>query len=159
MSDDKISVTLPDPLLRAVRDVAARREISIQQLIRDALATEVARAHRSAKSPGRADERMIAMLRARYANDVAFATSWADLTQRLRRHNVVLRESGGGLILVSIVSGARLCKASDIGASINTLARRFKAPFPGDKQGFRFHYASATHPDETEVIDLAPPGR
>lgn len=153
MLDHKLTVSVSDTLLRAARNVADAREISLQQLIRDALNTEVARFHRKAKSPARADERTLAMLRARFAKDFAYAHSWSDLITRLRQHHVSLREAGGGLILVSLTSGARLCKASDMGASIGQLARRFGEPFPGDKLGRRYHYASTTHPDEVDIFD------
>lgn len=153
MEGTQITVTLPEPLLRATREVAAAREATVQHLIRDALKAEITRHHRKAKSPIRADERMLAMLRARFATDFAYANSWGDLFERLRMHHVVLREAGGGLALYSLANGARLCKASDMGASLNTLARRFKQPFPGDKQANRYIYSSTTHPLETEVVD------
>ncbi len=151
--DTRITLTLDDPLLRAARDVADRREITIQQLLRDALKAELARAHRKAKSPVRADERLIAVLRARLAEDFAYARDWFDLIDRLRNKGVVLREAGGGLAVFVAPTGARLCKASDVGFSLNRLAQRFRAPFPGDKLGRRDHYASTTPAWDARVID------
>ncbi|WP_211299465.1 hypothetical protein [Pukyongiella litopenaei] len=151
--DTRITLTLDDPLLRAARDVADRREITIQQLLKDALKTELARAHRKAKSPVRADERLIAVLRARLAEDFAYARDWFDLIDRLRNKGVVLREAGGGLAVFAAPTGARLCKASDIGFSLNRLAQNFRAPFPGDKLGRRDHYVSTTPAWDTRVID------
>lgn len=153
----KITLTLDDPLLRAARDVARAREITVQQLLKNALKTELARAHRTAKSPVRADERMIAMLRARLAEDFAYASGWYDLIRRLRDKGVVLREAGGGLALFSAATGARLCKASDIGFSLNRLARQFGTPFPGDKLGRRDHNVSTMPSWETAI--LAPDNR
>lgn len=149
-----ITIRLNDPLLRAAREVACARDISLGQLIRNALANELARAHRTAKSPIRADERVINMLRARLAGDFAYARDWSDLLERLRRHDMTLRESGGGLIVTGIPNGARYCKASEIGYSLQTLARRFHAPFPGLKTGGRNIFAVTTHPDETDVIEI-----
>jgi hypothetical protein len=148
-----ITLTLDDPLLRAARDVARDREITIQQLLKDALKAELTRAHRQAKSPVRADERLVAMLRARFAQDFAYARDWFDLIHRLREQGVCLREAGGGLALFSLAGGARLCKASDVGFSLNMLARRFRAPFPGEKLGLRHLYVSTTRANETEVVD------
>ena len=71
--ESQITLTLDETLLRAARDVAATREITIQQLLKDALKDELARHHRTAKSPVRADERLIAMLRAKCATDFAYA--------------------------------------------------------------------------------------
>ncbi len=151
--DMRITLTLDDPLLRAARDVAGTREISLQQLLKDALRRELALAHRKAKSPVRADERVIAMLRARLAEDFAYANNWDDLMDRLRDKGVVLREAGGGLALFASNGGARLCKASDMGFSLNRLARRYSAPFPGDKQGTGYIYVSTTPARETDVVD------
>jgi hypothetical protein len=141
---------------RGPRDVAASREITIQQLLKNALADEVARHHRTAKSPVRADERLIAMLRAKCATDFAFAETWFDLINRLLNKGIMLREAGGGLALYSAPSGARLCKASDMGYSLNTLGRRFAAPYPGDKVGLQLFRSSTTQSDEIAVIDEIP---
>lgn len=153
--DQKITLTLDDPLLRAARDVARAREITLQQLLKDALKAELTRTHRKAKSPVRADERTVAMLRARLAQDFAYATDWFDLIRRLRDKGVCLREAGGGLALFSAATGVRLCKASDIGFSLNRLARQFRAPFPGDKLGLRDHYIATTPSWEGQVVDPA----
>ncbi|HHH89648.1 MAG TPA: hypothetical protein ENK45_03675 [Aliiroseovarius sp.] len=151
--DHKITLTLDDPLLRAARDVARIREIALQQLLKDALKAELARAHRRARSPVRADERMIAMMRARLSEDFAYARDWFDLIDRLRDKGVVLREAGGGLALFSAPTGSRICKASDVGFSLNRLARQFQAPFPGDKLGQGALYAQTTPSWELRVLE------
>jgi len=148
-----VTLTLSDPLLRAARDVASAREITLQQLLKDALATELARARRQASSPVRADERFISMLRARLVGDFAAATDWFDLQHRLLKKGVRLREAGGGLALFVAHDGARLCKASDMGYSLNTLARRFGAPFPGEKMGRRNLHAVTAPAWRSEVLD------
>ncbi len=94
------------------------------------------------------------MLRARLAHDFANARDWWDLIRRLRDKGIHLREAGGGLALYGAQGGARLCKASEMGFSLNQLARRFRAPFPGDRIGNAALYASITRANETEVIDL-----
>jgi hypothetical protein len=152
-------VTLPEPLLRAARDVAAAREITVQELIRQALKEEVARHHRAARSPVRADERMardermIGMCRARFAEDFAYAANWWDLILRLREKGVHLREAGGGLALFGAHGGVRMCKASDVGWSLNKLALRFKAPFPGDKLGQQAINVAGTSRYQTDVVE------
>ena len=152
--DTKLTLTLDDPLLRAARDVAHDREITVQQLLKDALKAELARVHRKARSPVRADERMIAMLRARLSGDFALARDWFDLIDRLRDKGILLREAGGGLALFGASSGARICKASDIGFSLNRLARQFRSPFPGDKLANAWLYTSRPPASETALFDL-----
>jgi hypothetical protein len=153
MSDARFQLDLPEPLLRALRDVAIKRSQSIAQVMRVALEAEVKRATRSAKSSTWADEQHLAMCRAKYAPDVAYATGWGDLMRRLFHKGAALREVSGGLVIYSVQSGLRICKASDVGASMATLARRFKAPFPGDFSGFPHIHTRTTRDDETEVIE------
>lgn len=129
--DAELLIRLPEPLLRAARDVAAERDITIGQLLRMALQAEIRRAPRPATSPDRAEERRLAMIRGRYAEALALARDWRDLQERLQARGAVLREAGGGLALATWPGGARICKASDLGASHAVLARRFGAPFPG----------------------------
>ncbi|KAA9007009.1 hypothetical protein [Histidinibacterium aquaticum] len=151
--DTAVTLSLDPALLRAARDVADAREITIQQLLKDALTSELARAHRRARSPVRADERLLDLMRAKFSRDFAEARDWPDLMRRCRAKGVVLREAGGGLALFAAQNGARLCKASDVGARLNRLARRFRAPFPGEALG-RFDYrARTTDPGDVEVLD------
>lgn len=150
MQDAPISIVLPDPLFRAARDIAGRRGVSVDRLIVDALNAEVARAYRKARSPVRADERYIAMLRARFAGAFAFARAWPDLQERLAARDAELREAGGGLALFSLSTGERLCKASDVGFSLRKLSIRFQAPFPGPRPR---HGLRPCEPDEIELIE------
>jgi hypothetical protein len=132
------------------------REITVPELIRQCLSDEVTRHYRAATSPVRADERHNALCRARFAPDFAAATDWWDLIRRLRDNNVHLREAGGGLALFGAHGAARLCKASDVGWSLNQLARRFRAPFPGDKLGHHALATVTTHSTENEVPGTTP---
>jgi len=150
--DTKLTLTLDDPLLRAARDVAHAREITVQQLLKDALKAELARVHRKARSPVRADERMIAMLRARLSGDFALARDWFDLIDRLRDKGILIREAGGGLALFGASGGARICKASDVGFSLNRLARQFGAPFPGEKLANAWLHTARPPSTETALV-------
>ena len=93
-----------------------------------------------AKTARRADERLVAPLRALLADDLAYAAGWDDLQARLLRKGYQLREAGGGLALHDAGS-ERLCKGSDLGYSYSRLMRRFKVPFPG--HGHRYLYRKA----------------
>lgn len=143
MTQHDITVKLDDPLLRAAHEVALARDISLGQLVRDALNSEIAREKRKASPPIRADERMVARLRAQLAQDLAYAESWSDLDTRLRQHGMTLREAGGGLALFTVPDGVRLCKGSDLGYSLQTLTRRFRKPYPTVQFGLTGYNATA----------------
>jgi len=125
MADTRLDLRMHPEMARAARDLAQARDISIGQLMRDVLAREISRA-RNAKPPVRADERLVAPLRARLAGDLAKARDW-----RLRTKGYVLRAAGGGLALHDWPGDRRVCKASELGFSYSRLMRRFGAPFPG----------------------------
>lgn len=124
-----MTIRLPEALHGEARRLALAQDITMGQLVRDLLAREVARRHR-ARPPVRADERLVAPLRARLAGDLAHASDWGDLQRRLRARGYVLRAAGGGLALHDWPGNRRLCKASDLGFSYSRLMSRFRAPFP-----------------------------
>lgn len=129
--DHKITLSLDATLLRAARDVALAREITIQQLLKDALKTELARLQRAAKTPNRADERLVARLQRLLAPDMVDATGWRDIQTRLALRGYELRPAGGGLALHDTFNGARICKSSELGFAYSRLVRRFGTPMPG----------------------------
>lgn len=126
-----VTIKLPEPLLRAAEEVAQARDISLGALIRAALSAEIRRANLPAKTPHRADERLVDPLRALLAVDFGAARDWPDLQARLAAKGFALREAGGGLALHDHPGGTRLCKASELGHAYASLMRRFGAPFPG----------------------------
>jgi hypothetical protein len=159
MNDAKFVLELPETLLCAARDVAAARDVSVGQVIRDALKLEIRRAANPAGRSIRHDDRTLAVLRARYADAFAYAKNWGDLRRRLHDKGVMLREAGGGLALVADPGGARICKASDIGASLKSLAQRFRAPFPGHLSGSNVAYLPISDQDDGAVIEDWPDER
>lgn len=122
---------LQEPLLRAAEALAAQRDVSVGQVVRDALTAELRRTARPAKTSARTEEQLLAPLRSLLAADLGQARGWTDLQARLRTKGYVLREAGGGLALHDFPQGRRLCKASELGRSYASLMRRFNAPFPG----------------------------
>jgi len=130
MMMQQLEIRMHRELVRAAGHLAWERDITIGQLVRDLLSREVSR-HNRAKPPVRADERLVAPLRARLAGDLAAAEGWADLDRRLRARGYVLRAAGGGLALHDWPDDRRICKASELGFSYSRLMRRFRAPFPG----------------------------
>lgn len=136
MDMQPVTFLLPEPLLRAADEVAQARDVSLGALIRAALSAEIRRANLPAKTPNRADERLVDPLRALLAVDFGEARSWPDLQSRLSAKGFALREAGGGLALHALPDGTRLCKASELGHAYASLMRRFGAPFPGHSQSW-----------------------
>ena len=126
----EITVRLSDLALAALEREARADDTSVGHVIRDAIERDLRR-RAPAKTPVRADERLVAPLRALLADDLAYARSWADLAARLGHKGFVLVESGGGLILCRSTTGERLCKASELGYSYARLLTQFNSPFPG----------------------------
>lgn len=137
MENERVTILLGAPLAAETRALAAEQDISPGQLIRDLLAKEVTR-RRKARPPVRADERLVAPLRARLAPDLAEAPTWPDLALRLAGKGYELREAGGGLALHDRRTGRRICKASELGFSYSRLMRRLDAPFPGHSHTWLF---------------------
>ncbi len=120
-----------DPAVWSVLErIASDDDVSVGQIIRDAVNRDIRR-RAEAKTPVRADERLVAPLRALLAGDFAYARNWGDLQSRLSDKGYRLAESGGGLILQSRDTGDRICKASELGYSYSALLRRFDCVFPG----------------------------
>ena len=132
----RVEIQLDDIQLSALRLLAAERDVSPGQVIRDCLDAEIRRTLKPAKTPNRADERLVAPLRALLADDLAFATSWDDLQARLHRKGFHLAESGGGLVLLRWPGGMRLCKGSELGYPYRKLTERFGRLYPASASAF-----------------------
>lgn len=126
---EKVQIGLPAEMLMALRRIAADEDASVGQVIRDAVTRDLFRRDR-AKKPVRADERLVAPLRALLADDFAYARNWPDLQARLTKKGFTLRPAGGGLALYRL-DRRRLCKSSELGYSYSRLMSRLKRPFPG----------------------------
>ena len=135
MGEDHITIVISESLRLMAEDLAREDDISLGQLIRDLLSKEISR-RRNARPPVRADEQLVAPLRARLAYDLAHGSSWDDIQSRLRSKGFVLREAGGGLALHKFPTDQRICKASELGFSYSRLLRRLGAAFPGHAHGW-----------------------
>lgn len=126
MQTHETILRLSDPMLRAACDLARARDLTVGQVIRDALASELRKARRR-----RTLERSLTPRRkAQIARVIAESQSWDDLDQRLKAIGARFRPAGGGLALHSFPGGEKLCTASDLGESYGALMRRFGDPFP-----------------------------
>ena len=144
-----------DELLYAARQIALKRDISVGQLVRDLVAREISR-DRIAKPPVRADEQLIAPLRARLATDLAEATDWAGLDRRVKAQGYVLRAAGGGLGLYDWPGDLRICNASKLGISNSRLMRRFRDPFPGHSHTWLADRMLDQQPEEEDFQVIEP---
>ena len=142
--DKTATIHMSPEMVAALRQLAGDEDTSVGELIRGAIRRDLYRRSR-AKTARRADERLVAPLRALLADDLAYAAGWDDLQARLARKGYQLREAGGGLALHD-AAGARLCKGSDLGYSYSRLMRRFNTPFPGHSHRYLFHRAAAVPP-------------
>ena len=123
---------LSPEVVRALDAIARSEDVTTGQIIRDAIDRDLRR-RAKARMPVRADERLVAPLRALLADDLAYSNSWPELQDRLLRKGFQLRPAGGGLALHRLRDDVRLCKSSELGYSYSRLIRRLCAPFPGHK--------------------------
>ncbi|WP_072856752.1 ribbon-helix-helix protein, CopG family [Loktanella atrilutea] len=144
----KVSVDIPEPMLRALSALARTEDVTVGQLMRDAIARDL-RLRAKPKKDARTDEALVASLRSLLAQDLADAQDWPDLQGRLARHGFALRPAGGGLILCSLSDGQKCCKASDLGYAHSHLARTFGRAFPGHPQA---HLYRPTKPPAAVVL-------
>lgn len=130
MHEHRFDLFLSDELLRAGQELAREQDNTLGAVLRDLLKREISR-RKNARPPNRADEQLVAPLRARLASDFAYADGWDDLQQRLKKKGYVLRAAGGGLALHRWPEDQRLCKASELGFGYSALVNKFRASFPG----------------------------
>ncbi len=126
-------VRLPPAVWSLLGDLARRDDVTVGQILREAVEREMHRRLRSTGG-GPPDEAVVAPLRALLADDFAYAEGWEDLARRLARRGYRLAECGPGLVLADL-AGRKVCKASDLGHSHARLTGRFGRPFPGHGHG------------------------
>ncbi len=156
MNMERVTFLMPEDMLRVAAQIARERDVTVGFLLRDLMKSEISR-RKNARPPNRADEQLVAPLRARLAPDFAHATSWEDLKVRLHNKGFELRPSGGGLALHRLPVGDRICKASELGFSYSRLIERFAAPFPGHRHTWVAERAlgSSLLADDDAVLDQA----
>ena len=109
-----VTLSLPRETCEVIADIARTEDVTMGHVVRSAIARDLRRRMRARRSE-RTDEALVARLRARLADDLAFSRTWAELQARLGRRGYALWSRGGGLILASLPDGVRVCKASELG--------------------------------------------
>jgi hypothetical protein len=134
MQTRDVTIRMPGEMAAAVEALAARHDVTPGQVVRHAIAEELRRRSKPAKTPNRADERLVASLQTLLAAEIARATGWEDLDRRLTAKGYRLMAAGGGCSLFT-TGGRKLCKGSELGFTYRRLVRRFGRAMPGHPHG------------------------
>jgi|GEM_PF-751859 len=124
MELESVTLKLSRELLSGAQRVASARDVSIGHMVRQLLKREVER-QLSADRSEETDHRLVAAVQALLGRDLADATCWDDLAERLRPHGYELRPDGNGATLYKKSCGTRVCKGSELGLSYTALVKRF----------------------------------
>lgn len=118
--------------LRRAMSVVGLEEEAFKRLAVETAVRRIERRHtRLAKGREDVDERLLSRLRVIVAKALREVEDWPALQARLRRDGVEYVIAGGGLALARCESGARLCKASEVGPGYKALVQRMGGGFPG----------------------------
>ncbi len=153
----RISFQVSHATLSSLMDEAQKADISVGQLLRDAVRRELRRRVAPARTPRRADERLVAQLARLLDPAFAEAESWDHLARLLRALGHELRPAGGGLAVHHLRDGRRICKASEIGQAYSRLIRRFGAPFPGHSHRHLVERILGETTEEDESVEVIEP--
>ncbi|MAM61970.1 MAG: hypothetical protein CMH11_10815 [Maritimibacter sp.] len=151
-----VTFAMPPQMVEALERIGRDLDQTPGQVLRDLVARELRR-RTGAKTPNRADEPLVARLQRLLAADMASATGWADLADRLARRGHEVRPAGGGLTLHDRETGARLCKLSELGFPYSRLVRKFRCPMPGHPHRMRHilnENAAGVSPDGDDDLIL-----
>ena len=130
----EVRIRMPLEMAQAVEALATRDDVTPGQIVRHAVAEELRRHAAPAKTPNRADERLVASLQTLLAEDIASSTGWAELDRRLSAKGYRMMAAGGGCALFTC-DGRKLCKGSELGFTYRQLVRRFGRAMPGHPHG------------------------
>lgn len=129
MDLESVTLKLPRELLSGAQRVATAREVTIGHMVRQLLKREVDR-QLSSKDSGVVGEGLISAVQALLARDMADASGWDDMAERLRPHGYALGPCDGGVALIKSSCGTRVCRGSELGFSYANLVKRFGSQMP-----------------------------
>jgi len=152
-----VTINLPPALIHDLRRIAVAQDDAPGDMIRSLLLREVAR-HRSETTQKPSGETDGAGKQRALADEIAAATSWADMELRLARRGVSMTRSVHGFTLHD-PSGTRICRIADLGFPHDMLARRFGAEAPGGsgplQQPAKKKVAEVNRGDRSDPVGLA----
>ena len=79
---ETVTLKLPGVTLRALSAIARDEDVTVGQIVRSAVERDLGRREK-AKTTNRADEAIVAPLRALLADDFAYSKGWDDLIRRI----------------------------------------------------------------------------
>ena len=126
---------------RRFLDGCAQRRLDPDELLADFVRLKLKNWDRKAKRELATDERLLAPLRLLVAEALRASQGWSEIAFRLEAKGIAYALAGGGLILVDVSSGQRLCKASEVGPSYARLTKRY-GRHPLDKRPTPFRRAA-----------------
>ncbi|MCX7558047.1 hypothetical protein OS190_00605 [Sulfitobacter sp. F26204] len=130
MPPEIVPIEPPQSLLYNARYVTAHQDVSIGHLVRRLLAREIARRlHVDATQEG--DQGLVMALQTLLARDMAEATNWKDLGERLAVQGYELQPGIGGVTLVKVPCETEVCRMSELGFPYRKLVCRFGTDMPG----------------------------
>jgi len=130
MLSQKIEFVISPEMEAFLYQCVEEKDLSVGQVLRTLVEAEMKR-KTNAKTPNRADEKLVARLQRLLVPTMASALDWNDLHARLAALNHSVRPAGGGLTIHDLVTGDRLCKSSELGFAYSRLVRKFRQPMPG----------------------------
>ena len=126
MDMTEIPLKVPPEMLAVLDRLAVEQDVTVGHLIRETLDAKLSKKC-DARPPVRADERLVATMRARLAPIFGSSTDWQELEQKLHAEGYELRPAGGELALHSWPEDVRLCKTCLL----------YTSPSPRDQRGSR----------------------
>ena len=105
MNQRQISLELPPELLMAMHDLATEQEGTVSHVVQDLLTEHLASKKGARPAPAPTNEKLVMALQKLLFRDMAEATSWEDLDQRMRKHGYFLKIAWGGLSIHTETSG------------------------------------------------------
>lgn len=126
----EVSLKLPENTLRKLQLLARDEDVTVGQIVRDAIISELRRRNvPPPPDPGANTGRVLISLR----DELQQATGWHDLARRLRGYGCFVTEEAGVLVVKRLQDQTLLCRAEDLGSSYAALLERFRAPIPGPR--------------------------
>lgn len=129
-----VTLKIPAALLQSAHAVAVSRDETVAKMVEELLVRELTHWDSTSKVPSQ-DERLLFALQSLLFRDMAEASSWDDLSDRLEKHGYWLKLTREGLILHTETNARWLCNCDDLGFGYVTFVRRFGAGAPRDPYG------------------------
>jgi hypothetical protein len=124
----ELTLKLPPDRIRALNQMAAERDVTVGQLLRDTIDRELYLSRPARAIPPRSKERLSAPVQSVLAAVFSDASDWTDLQDRLRLKGFELQMDRGTMTLYRWPRREPICPAADAGFSADLLQSRFQHP-------------------------------